>query len=139
MLIVAALASATAAPAVEANWQVLGTTHNSVAFLDRRSMTGPGSQVVRVIRVSGQPQKDRWRSSDQHIRVDCAAGVMGDEGSTIEGADGKKVSYGPTPARQPKPSRGIFLQLFNAVCDGKDGPLVSDPHSWTAANFKVGM
>jgi hypothetical protein len=93
---------------------------------------------VRVIRVSGQPQKDRWRSSDQHIRVDCATGIMGDEGSTIEDLDGNEVTYGRTPATQPKPSRGIFLELFNAVCEGKSGPVVSDPHSWTASNFKVG-
>lgn len=139
MVIFAFLLLGTLASGEVATWQLIGNTYNSVVFLDRNRVSGAESQIVTVVRVSGQPERDGWRKVVQHIRVDCASGIMGDAGSTIHKADSSQVTYGPSFAVQPKPTRGVFLELFKAVCEHKRGPLVSDPESWTHTNFKFGM
>jgi hypothetical protein len=121
------------------SWELVGKTYNSVAFLDRESTETVGSvQIVTVMRVSGQPTKDRWRSTTQQIRVDCATGTMGDAGSIVEGTDGSENAYGPTPATRTVPTRGIFADLYQSVCHERQGIKLSDPKSWTLRNFRPG-
>jgi hypothetical protein len=139
ILALALAAPAMAAPAAGPRWQLVGKTYNSVAFVDRTSMAGSGpTRLVRVMRVSGQPDKDGWLSVNQQLRVGCADRVFGDEGSIVENADGSQRAYPPTPAIQPVPARGMFKSLFEAVCQGAPGPLVEDPKAWTRQNFKPG-
>jgi hypothetical protein len=121
-------------------WQIIGATYNSVAFLDRASIRSNASvKVVRTLRVSGQPEKDGWRTTKQSISVDCANGMLGDAGSVVEKTDGNNLTYGPTAAKRPLPDRGIFARLYEAVCNGREGTTVTDPKSWTGKNFKPGQ
>jgi hypothetical protein len=126
--------SAVAGPA---RWQLVGTTYNSVAFLDRGSLSmAGGAGTATVMRVSGQPASDGWQSVTQQIGVDCAARRFADKGSAIEQADGSIVRYGASGAYQPVPSRGVFLDLYEATCQNRGGTMVADPRAWTRANFR---
>ena len=134
-----AFAEPLGADAYAESWEVVGSTYNSVAFVDRASFsTAKRVRIVNALRVSGQPQTDGWRSTTQRIRIDCAGRLMGDEGSMVESFDGLKTAYGPTAAVQPVPKRGVFARLYESVCEGRHGQKVADPKAWTLRNFKVG-
>src|SRR5215213_5787341 len=83
-----------ASPAAAAQWQLAGTTYNSVAFVDVASVVSRGqSKSFSAMRVSGQPDKDGWVSVVQQLSADCETGIFLDAGSVIEQSDGSLKKY----------------------------------------------
>ena len=122
-----------------ATWQLAGTTYNSTAFVDMRSVRGSGaSKQFTALRISGQPAKDGWKSVVQKLSVNCDTRVFLDGGSRIAKTDGTVVSYPAFGARQIARSSGVFFEMFEIVCGGRAGKAVTDPQEWTLRNFKVG-
>jgi hypothetical protein len=122
-----------------ASWQLAGTTYNSAAFVDMRSVRGSGaSKNFTALRISGQSAKNGWKTVVQKLSVDCDTRVFLDGGSRITRTDGNVVSYPGFGARQIARSSGIFFEMFEIVCAGRAGTAVSDPQQWTLRNFKVG-
>jgi hypothetical protein len=123
--------------AAAVHWQLVGTTYNSVTFLDRSSIVRAGAiRSVTVLRISGQPRADGWSNVTQRVAVDCAGRRFLDKGSMIRNADGSTKTFPATSAHRDVPSRGVFAQLFEAVCGGRRGAMVSDPIDWTRRNFR---
>lgn len=137
-LALAVPASAIAAPAPAGKWQLVGKTYNSVMFLDLSSVGAEATKSVRVMRVSGQPDSDGWRSVTQQIRVGCADKSFVDEGSTTEKANGAQERSPPAMKSMTVPTRGVYSDLFETVCHDRRGVVVTDPQAWTRRNFKPG-
>jgi hypothetical protein len=136
-IIAGMLPNAGAAPAATARWQLVGTTYNSVAFVDLGSITKSGElKTAKVVRVSGQPGKDGWLRVDQLLGADCPRVRFIDNGSVILKPDGSHTSFPGSGAYQSKPARGLFADLFETLCHGRSGKIVSDPVSWTHQNFR---
>lgn len=139
LFLVAVLAASAPAKAAIPNWQIAGKTYNSVAFVDVNSIVNDGRiKSFTAIRVSGQPQSDRWRSVVQRLRVDCFTRMFDDGGSRIEKTDGTVENYPASGASQRAVSRGVFFDMYQIVCGGREGSSVVDPQSWTLRNFKPG-
>ena len=120
-------------------WRLAGTTYNSVAFVDIASVRENGSnKAFTALRVSGQPAKDGWNSVVQKLTVECDSRTFTDAGSIIEQSDGSLKRYPGSGASQKAVSRGIFFDMFEIVCQSRNGTPVADPRQWTLKNFKVG-
>ena len=135
-----ALALALAAVAAGGgDWRYAGKTYNSAAFVDMRSVEGRGSAKSFIaLRISGQPDKDGWRTVVQKLTVHCDTRIFNDGGSRIEQADGSVKSYPGFGATQKAMSSGIFFDMYEIVCRGRAAPKVADPKAWMRTNFKVG-
>jgi len=135
----AAALAGIAAPAAAADWRLAGTTYNSVAFVDLASVAGSGPvKRFTVMRVSGQPAKDGWRTVVQKLTVHCDSRIFDDGGSRIEQSDGSVKTYPGFGATQKAVSTGIFFDMYAIVCSGRSAQKVTDPKSWTRTHFKVG-
>ena len=131
-------ASAVVAAPTPGKWQLVGKTYNSVMLLDLSSAAAGATKLVRVMRVSGQPGSDGWRSVSQQIRVGCADKSFADKGSTIEKFDGSRAVSPPAMKSTTAPTRGVYAELFKTVCQGSRNIVVADPIAWTRLNFKPG-
>jgi hypothetical protein len=125
--------------ATSPHWQLAGKTYNSVAFVDLNSVAGNGPEKrFTAVRVSGRPTSDGLVSVVQRLGVNCETRAFIDDGSQIEMSDGKVVTYPSSGANQKAFSRGVFFDMFEVVCRGREGIRVNDPKSWTLSNFKPG-
>jgi hypothetical protein len=133
-LILCPLQASTAAAAPK--WEMFGKTYNSVAFLDRSSISAGNFKRVRTIRVNGQRTKDSWATVREDMSLDCARRSMGSSDIVGKNADGSVVRWPANKLRQAIPQTGMWANLFAAICNGRHGPKVADPELWTRLNFK---